>query len=138
MGAPVSRATVPEIGWVVVDVCDSAAQREWFGGRPAFNTFQWHYDAFALPSGATPVLTSAFNPNQAFVVDGRHIGLQCHVEMTRTLTETWLASGADELPTASTPATQTAADIRRDLDARIDALHTVANDIYARWAQGLR
>jgi GMP synthase-like glutamine amidotransferase len=138
LGAPVARAPVAEIGWVDVDVCDPAAQREWFGGRSAFNTFQWHYDAFALPVGSTPVLTNAFNANQAFVVDGRHIGLQCHVEMTRALTETWLASGAEELPVASTPATQTAADIRRDLDARIDALHNVANDIYARWAQGLR
>ena len=138
LGAPVTRAKVAEIGWVDVDVCDSGAQREWFGGRPAFSTFQWHYDAFALPAGATPVLTNAFNANQAFVVDGRHIGLQCHVEMTRELTETWLASGAKELPTTSTRATQSASDIRRDLDARLDALHAVANDIYARWARGLR
>ena len=27
------------------------ARREWFGGRAAFTTFQWHYDAFALPAG---------------------------------------------------------------------------------------
>jgi GMP synthase-like glutamine amidotransferase len=138
LGAPVTRAKVAEIGWLDVDVCSRAARQEWFGGRTAFNTFQWHYDAFALPAGATPVLTNAFNANQAFVVDDRHIGLQCHVEMTRALTETWLASGSDELPSASTPATQTASEIRRDLDARIDALHAVANDIYARWAQGLR
>ena len=138
LGAPVARAKVAEIGWIDVEVCDRPARQQWFGGRAAFNTFQWHYDAFALPPGATPVLTNAFNANQAFVVDGRHIGLQCHVEMTRALTETWLASGSDELPTASTPATQTAADIRRDLDARIDMLHAVANDIYTRWAKGLR
>jgi len=137
LGARVTRTPMPEIGWIDVEVCDRPAQREWFAGRPAFNTFQWHYDAFALPAGATPVLTNAYNANQAFVVDGRHIGLQCHVEMTRDLTETWLASGADELPADSTPATQTAADIRRDLDARIEALHGVADDIYARWAQGL-
>ena len=138
LGAPVTRAPVAEIGWVDVDVCDRAARREWFGGRTAFNTFQWHYDAFALPAGATPVLTNAFNANQAFIVGERHIAFQCHVEMTRELTETWLATGADELPAASTPAIQTAADIRRDLEARIDALHAVANDVYARWARGLR
>ena len=85
-----------------------------------------------------PVLTNAFNANQAFVVGGRHIGFQCHVEMTRELTETWLATGAKELPAASTPAIQSAADIRRDLPARIDALHAVADDVYARWAKGLR
>jgi GMP synthase-like glutamine amidotransferase len=138
LGARVARTPVAEIGWVDVDVCDRAAQKEWFGGRPAFNTFQWHYDAFALPNGATPVLTNAFNANQAYVVDGRHIGFQCHIEMTRDLTETWLATGADELPATSTAATQAAADIRRDLDARIEALHKVADDVYARWARGLR
>ena len=138
LGAPVTRAKVAEIGWLDVEVCDPTAQRQWFGGRAAFSTFQWHYDAFALPAGATPVLTNPINPNQAFVVGGRHIGLQCHVEMTRALTETWLSSGSDELPGASTPATQTASDIRRDLDARIEALHGVADDIYARWARGLR
>jgi GMP synthase-like glutamine amidotransferase len=137
LGAPVTRARVAEIGWVDVDVCDPSARREWFGGRAAFNTFQWHYDAFALPTGARPVLTNAFNANQAFVVDGRHVGFQCHVEMTRALTETWLDTGADELPATSTAATQSAAEIRRNLDARIEALHAVANDVYARWARGL-
>jgi len=138
LGAPVMRAPVAEIGWLDVDVCDSAAEREWFGGRAAFKTFQWHYDAFALPAGAVPVLTNKFNANQGFVVGGRHIGLQCHVEMTRELTETWLATGAKELPAVSGAATQSAADIRRDLPARIDSLHAVADDVYARWAQGLR
>jgi GMP synthase-like glutamine amidotransferase len=138
LGARVTRAPVAEIGWVDVAVCDRSAQREWFGGRPGFNTFQWHYDAFALPAGATPVLTNAFNANQAFVVEGRHVGFQCHVEMTRELTETWLATGAHELPATSTSSTQTAADIRHDLDARIQALHAVADDVYARWARGLR
>jgi hypothetical protein len=75
--------------------------------------------------------------NQAYVVAGRHIGFQCHIEMTRPLVETWLATGAQELPPASSPSMQSAAEIRRDLDARLGALHAVADDVYARWAQGL-
>jgi GMP synthase-like glutamine amidotransferase len=137
LGATVTRTKTPEIGWVDVVVCDDAAQREWFGGRTAFNAFQWHYEAFALPPGATRVLTNAFNVNQAYVIDSRHIGFQCHIEMTRDLTETWLASGAAELPTQSTPAVQSASDIRRDLDARIATLKTRAGDVYARWTQQL-
>ena len=137
LGAPVTRAAVAEIGWLDVEVCDVPAQRNWFGGRAAFTTFQWHYDAFALPAGATPVLTNAFNANQAYVVAGRHIGFQCHIEMTRALVDTWLATGAQELPAKSSPAVHSAADIRRDLDARVTALHAVADDVYARWAQGL-
>ncbi len=137
LGARVARADVHEIGWVDVDVTYGPAQSAWFGGRPRFTTFQWHYDAFALPAGATRVLGNAFNANQAYVVDGRHIGLQCHIEMTRDLVETWLATGASELPAASTASAQSAADIRRDLDRRLADLHAVAADVYGRWAAGL-
>jgi GMP synthase-like glutamine amidotransferase len=137
LGAPVTRAPMAEIGWLDVEVCDVEAQREWFGGRAAFTTFQWHFDAFALPAGATRVLTNALNANQAYVIAGRHIGLQCHIEMTRALVETWLATGAHELPVESSPGAQSAADIRRDLDARVGALHAVADDVYTRWARGL-
>jgi GMP synthase-like glutamine amidotransferase len=137
LGAPVTRTPVPEIGWIDVSVCDAAARREWFGGRAAFTTFEWHNDVFALPPRATRVLTNAFNANQAYVVDDRHIGFQCHVEMTRELTETWLANGAGELPARSTPAEQCAPDILRDIDARIAALNAIADDVYARWARGL-
>ena len=137
LGAPVTRAPVAEIGWLDVEVCDDSARHEWFGGRAAFTTFEWHYDAFALPAGATPVLTNGFNAHQAYVVAGRHIGFQCHIEMTEALVETWLSTGADELPAQSTPAMQSAADIRRDLAGRVAALHAVADNVYARWAQGL-
>lgn len=137
LGAPVTRAPVAEIGWVDVAVCDVAARTEWFGGRSAFTTFQWHYDAFALPPGATRVLTNAFNANQAYVLADRHIGFQCHIEMTRELVETWLATGASELPAQSSAAVQSAEDIRRDLDARVAGLGAIAAAVYARWARGL-
>jgi GMP synthase-like glutamine amidotransferase len=138
LGARVTRAAVPEIGWVDVSVCDDAARADWFGGRRAFTTFQWHYDAFALPPGATRVLTNAFNVNQAYVIGDRHIGFQCHIEMTRALVETWIGTGARELPASSSPAAQSAADMRRDIDAHLAGLHAVAGSVYARWVQTLR
>jgi GMP synthase-like glutamine amidotransferase len=137
LGAEVARAKVAEIGWIDVDVCDAAARAEWFGARARFTAFQWHYDAFALPEGATRVLTNGFNANQAFVADGRHIGFQCHVEMTRELTESWVATGGDELPATSSASLQCASDIRHDLAARVAALNAVADGVYARWARGL-
>ena len=54
--------------------------------------------------------------------------------MTAPLVESWLAVGAKELPRESTEAAQSAADIRRDLAARVASLHAVADDVYARWA----
>ena len=137
LGARVRRA-VPEIGWIDVEVDEPRAGREWFGGRSRFETFQWHGEAFDLPAGATRVLTNRHNANQAYVVADRHLGLQCHVEMTRELVASWLVTGAKELPAASTPALQSAADIAAGLDARLAALHAVADDVYARWARGLQ
>lgn len=138
LGAPVTRAPTPEIGWVDVDVDAGPAGQDWFGARAGFETFQWHYDAFALPAGAVRVLSNRFNANQAYVVDDRHLGLQCHVEMTSDLVESWLASGTTELPAVSLPARQSAADIRAGLGPRVAALNAVAADAYARWARGLR
>ena len=138
LGARVARTSMPEIGWLDVDVVDGASRDEWFGGLSRFTPFQWHYDVFDLPAGAVRVLGNAFNPNQGYVIDGRHIGFQCHVEMTRDLVETWCKSGADELPPLSKPAKQSRDDILRDLDTRVAALNTIADGIYARWSQHLR
>ena len=137
LGARVSRAPTPEIGWLHVDVCDRGARREWFGGLPRFAAFQWHYDMFDLPPMATRVLTNAFNVDQGFIIDDRHIGLQCHIEMTRELVETWCNDGAAELPARSNAHLQSAADMLADFPARLAALNAVADSVYARWSQGL-
>ncbi|HTL76320.1 MAG TPA: type 1 glutamine amidotransferase [Casimicrobiaceae bacterium] len=138
LGARVRRTDVPEIGWIDVESTDTAASDAWFGGKRAFTAFQWHYDAFDVPAGATRVLTNRFNPNQAYVIGDRHIGLQCHIEMTRDLVETWCRTGAGEIAAPGTDARQSRNEILRDLDARLIALQTTANGIYARWAQNLR
>ena len=135
LGGQVSRTTTPEIGWGDVDV-DLPAAAPWLGPRARFTTFQWHYDVFSLPPGTVRLLTNAFNPDQAFGI-GKHIGFQCHIEMTREMVETWCRTGADELPANSVGAMQSEADILRDVDARLAALARVADDVYARWAQGL-
>ena len=51
----------------------------------------------AIPPGAQRILTGPHCPNQAYVVADRHLGLQCHVEMTPEMIESWLGSGAGEL-----------------------------------------
>lgn len=137
LGARVQRTEVPEIGWIDVEATDAVAQHAWFGGRARFTPFQWHYDVFDLPSGATRVLTNRFNANQAYVIDDRHIGFQCHIEMTRDLVETWCRTGADEIAAPATPPRQSRDGILRDMPHRLEALQAVADGIYARWTQGL-
>lgn len=137
LGATVGVARVTEIGWIDVEVVDPIAADEWFGGRPRFTTFEWHYEAFTLPPGATRVLTNGFNENQGYVIGGRHIGFQGHVEMTAEIARSWIALSSDELPSQPTPSTQPASEILRDLEARVRALNAVADTVYARWARNL-
>lgn len=136
LGAPVMRTSVPEIGWGEVKVLAADSAEQWFRDRNGFTTFQWHYDIFGLPSGAARVLTNPFNPDQAFTL-GKHIGFQCHIEITRPMIETWCRTGAAELPAQTSGPTQSRADIFAGIDRRLDELSRVADDVYAQWAKGL-
>jgi GMP synthase-like glutamine amidotransferase len=137
LGGMVKRNSVKEIGWGEVRVADNEVAREWVGDVPGFESFHWHGETFSIPPGGTRVLENAHCANQAFAL-GKHFGLQCHVEMTKELIEAWLASGADEIAASrSSPAVQGPAEIRRDLERRLQVLNAVANRIYDRWIEGL-
>ena len=137
LGAEVRRNAVKEIGWGGVEVSDNALAREWFGARAGFTAFHWHGETFSLPHGATRVLQNAHCANQAFVL-GKHVGLQCHLEMTAELVRLWCRAGRSDLEAAqASPAVQTAEAMQQDLEARCTLLHAVAERIYARWLEGL-
>jgi len=126
-----------EIGWGEVRVCDNGVAREWLGDLQAFETFQWHGETFSIPPGATRVLENGHCLNQAFAL-GKHFGMQCHVEMTPELVESWIATGEEEMhAAASSPAVQGAEEMKRDLPQRLARLHQVADRIYDRWTAGL-
>ena len=82
--------------------------------------------------------SSAQCENQGYVI-GPHVGMQCHIEMTRELVETWCETGAGEIEEARgrSPAVQTPEEMRVDIAARVDALHRVAESVYDRWITGL-
>ena len=82
LGGTVARSPEPEIGWHEVDSNDPALVP---GGR----WFQWHFDRFTLPPGATEVARNA-SATQAFV-HGRALGLQFHPEVDLALQEQWIA-----------------------------------------------
>jgi GMP synthase-like glutamine amidotransferase len=136
-GGTVRVNSCKEIGWGEVRVADNGVAREWLGEVQAFETFQWHGETFSVPPGATRVLENAHCANQAFAL-GKHFAMQCHVEMTADMVRNWLASGAEEMrAAAASPAVQSAEEIQRDLERRLDALHEVADRIYDRWSENL-
>jgi GMP synthase-like glutamine amidotransferase len=135
-GGEVKANRAKEIGWGEVRVADNAVAREWFGELPSFLTFQWHGETFSIPPGATRILENEHCANQAFAL-GKHLGMQCHVEMTPELISEWLRTGEKEIAESSSPAVQRPAEIEKDLERRVAALHDVANRLYDRWIAGL-
>ena len=85
-GGSVQRSDVPEIGWYDVTSDD----QELIPGGP---WFQWHFDRWTLPPGATEIARTA-NSSQAFVL-GKALALQFHPELDGALLEGWLAVDRD-------------------------------------------
>ncbi len=137
LGGQVTRNPVKEIGWGAVSVVDSPLAREWFGDIRSFESFHWHGETFSIPAGATRILESAACSNQAYVL-GKHLGMQCHVEMTAAMIDDWCASGADEIAAAgSIPTVQTPEAMRVGQEARLMALNQSAETLYRHWIKGL-
>lgn len=138
LGGEVGRNPIKEIGWGEVTAADSAVAAAWLGETRKFNAFHWHGETFSLPPGAELVLSSAYCANQAFVLDGKHLAMQCHVEMTAAMVKEWYAVGADEVAAASSsPAVQSAATAETDLAQRVAALNAVSEQLYRKWIGGL-
>jgi GMP synthase-like glutamine amidotransferase len=55
--------------------------------------FQWHFDRWTLPPGATEIARTA-NASQAFVL-GRALAVQFHPEIDEELLELWLDDDRD-------------------------------------------
>ena len=137
LGGEVSRARIKEIGWGEVEVADNSVAREWFAPATGLESFHWHGETFSIPPGATRILGNAHCANQAFAV-GKHLGMQCHVEMTEDLIRSWCRGGAGEIRDAkASPGVQPPAKIEKNLAARVTALHRIADRIYDRWSEGL-
>jgi GMP synthase-like glutamine amidotransferase len=139
LGGAVGANPVKEIGWGDVRVTDTNTARNWVGdATQTMLAFHWHGETFSVPPGATRILDSAYCANQAYVLDDRHIGMQCHVEMTPELIASWCDNGAAEIAASDSPAVQSPAAIQADLPSRTAQLHQLADKIYSRWIQGLR
>ena len=138
LGGEVGRNPVKEIGWGRVDVLDNDAAAQWFGVR-SFDSFHWHGETFSIPAGATRVLSSPWCENQAFVL-GKHLAMQCHVEMTPELIRAWCLEWGKEVEALArrVPSVQTPGQMTEAVEDRTRELNAVADRVYDRWIAGLR
>jgi GMP synthase-like glutamine amidotransferase len=88
LGGQSFRADMSEIGWLPVRTKDP-------GLVPEGPWFQWHFDTFTAPPGATVIADSDVGP-QAYVI-GRSMGVQFHPEVTPQIMDDWVRVYRHEL-----------------------------------------
>jgi GMP synthase-like glutamine amidotransferase len=137
LGSTVMPNPVKEIGWGELTVSRNEAARYWFGDIEHFNGFHWHGETFSLPVDAIHLLASKYCGNQAYAI-GKHLAMQCHVEMTPELVQSWCDVGADEIERSmDSPAVQSVAQVVENLPLHCFFVNKVANQIYTQWIKGL-
>ena len=137
LGAQVTKNPVKEIGWGNVAVADNDVAREWLGDLIEFEAFHWHGETFELPKGAVPILSSAYCAHQGYAI-GKHLALQCHVEMTEQMIIEWCDVGTEELvASAQSPAVQSAELMQAQMAVKLPKLHQVAAQLYRHWLHGI-
>jgi len=142
LGGQVTKNPVKEIGWGTAQVERNAEADRWFADSidttRTTTVFQWHGETFSIPPGATRVLSNPFCANQMFVL-GPHLGMQCHVEMTEAMIETWNKGWEDETRgIAPLPVTvQTPDEMLRESADRLPTMRRLADRLYTVWIGGL-
>ena len=137
LGGIVSKNVYKEIGWGNVTIANNPVAREWLGDLPGFEAFHWHGETFTLPERASLLFSSLWCENQAFAI-GKHLAMQCHVEMTEAYVRVWSDAGAAEIAGNPGPAVQTADAMQASLPERICKLNAVASRLYTHWIEGLK
>jgi GMP synthase-like glutamine amidotransferase len=80
LGTRVTQNSQIELGWMPVTWTPEA--RKFCPELPESGTvLHWHGDTFALPEGATRLAASEACPEQGFVIPGKCLGLQFHMEV---------------------------------------------------------
>lgn len=135
LGAKVTVAHSPEIGWSTIKLSEGPLAHCWFGEFAGTDrdAVQWHYDAFSLPMGATLLAGNDTCPIQAFAID-RMLAMQFHIEIDRNKLATWARTGKQGLAALiGQPHVQQARVIAAEIPKRMAASHALAARIYEQF-----
>jgi len=131
LGARVSRAERPELGWGTVELSEAAAADPVFGGLPReFPALLWHGDVFELPPGAVRLARSALAENQAFR-SGAALGILFHLEAGAAQVAAMARAFAGELSRAGVDP----AALRADTERFAAAGERLGRDVFGRFAR---
>ena len=139
LGGTVQKSPQTEIGWHHITVLPNDSAQAWLGAQPTLHLFQWHNESFSIPRGAHHIATTPFCPNQAFVFDDLHLGMQFHCEVNADKLRYWAECESAEIERcADLDSVQSAASILASLNTKVVNSQQQAQTIYQRWCRGLR
>lgn len=95
MGEKVYKNTEKEIGWF--DIKKVSKNKILEGTKESLKVLHWHGDMFDIPLKAERIYESIACKNQGFVYDGRVLGLQFHLEMSKESIVKIIKNCSDEL-----------------------------------------
>ena len=135
MGARVWRNPCPNIGWSSIWTTREAQQQMRLPSQATI--FNWHYDTFEIPKGASRTMVGTHCLNKGFR-HGRHWAFQGHLEVTEQSIKQWCRTGHEELLLAHGPGVQSEAQILSQLPVHLGQLHAMALRSYSAWTAQLR
>jgi GMP synthase-like glutamine amidotransferase len=99
LGAQVHLGGVTEIGLIPIALTDAGRADPLFEGMGnGLEAAEWHYDTFAIPSGAVALAASATCAHQAFRFGDCAYGVQFHPEVTPAMLAEWIREGRGAEP----------------------------------------
>lgn len=133
LGAPVTSAPAPEIGFFPVRRTPEAADDPLFSVvNDGDRLFQWHEDAFRAPGGAELLLTGDDGSHEAFRAGGTAWGVQFHPEVTPELLDAWLDTTPSDV--LSRRWGRTPDDLRSEATAYLPDQQDRAREVFGRFA----
>jgi GMP synthase (glutamine-hydrolysing) len=131
LGAKVQPATMPEIGWLPVELLPPAHDDRLFHDLPStFVTCIWHGDEFDLPPGAVSLAHSEMTPCQAFRYGTNVYGFLFHLEMQPTMVAACVSAFESRLRRVGVDPAHCIA----EAEAHLKRLAPVAKAVFERWA----
>ena len=139
LGATVAPAVTKEIGWHPVmrepgadgdSLCDIFEQTE--------TVFQWHGDAFQLPTNAVRLASSPLCPEQGFRYRDNVYALQFHLEMTEAMVRAWMRTPINRAELATLKGQIDPMVIRRQSSQHIGRLQILATHVAETFARMVR
>jgi len=135
LGMRVVDSPAPEVGWQRIEVAPDPLGEAWFGAPGPRTVFQWHYETFEVPPGATRLAGSDACPNQAFGL-GPHLAMQFHVEVDAEKVGRWSLDDDDRRyrgARARHRSVDSGDAMRAGIAEHLPAHQALADRIYRRW-----